>query len=222
MPTRSGNRWTPTSWEDAVDYVEDASCVVCGAPIDVGATPASMLASIEADGPISLALAHGGCSDSRVIPARVEQHPPESIEIAAAMRWHAHLRLLTPGAMLLWDELVAEAEGPGMLGPVLGQLGFEAPVEPLGQMTPPAVDSLGATLRGDDLSLIITAPEAGELELMSFPEVTGGPWIEQARVDRTIIVVYGRLRLGRSPIGFSDPAIELGGEILAAAIPFWD
>jgi hypothetical protein len=55
---------------------------------------------------------------------------------------------------------------------------------------------------------------------MSFPELTEAPWIERARVHGTIIVAHGPLRLGRSPIGFSDVAVE-HGKILAAAIPFW-
>lgn len=63
-------------FEDAVDAVEQATCAVCTFPIDIGTSPASMLAFIESEGPISLALAHRDCSDSRVIAATANEHPP--------------------------------------------------------------------------------------------------------------------------------------------------
>lgn len=204
--------------ENAVDCVEQATCAVCKRPIDIGASPASMLAYVEPEGPISLALAHPGCSDSRVIAATAQDHPSESIDTAAAMRWRAHLRLRRPGAMLLWDDLDARAEGPGVLGSVLGELGFVIPVEPLKRMAPPMVDTLGATLRDDDLLLVLADSEVPESELISFPDVTGGPWIEQASLDQAIVVVYGHLQLGRSGVELVDDLVEKG-EVLAAVLP---
>jgi hypothetical protein len=203
--------------EGAVDCVGQATCPVCKRPIDIGVSPASMLAYIEPEGPISLALTHRSCSDSRIIAATAQDHPSESIDTAAAMRWRAHLRLRRPGAMLLWDDLDTRADGPRVLGSILGELGFAIAVEPLEHMTPPMLNTLGAALRGDDLSLIISDPEVPEPELTSFPDVTGGPWVEQARLDQAIVVVYGRLQLGKSGVELVDDLIEKG-EVLAAVL----
>jgi hypothetical protein len=208
--------------EDAGDHAERAVCAVCRLPIEIGASPVSMLAYIEPEGPISLALAHRDCSDSRVIAAIAKDHPAESIDTFVAMRWRAHLRSRRPGAMLLWDNLDSEADGPGaILGRVLEALGFVAPVGPTDLMAPPRVGAVRAALQGNDLSLVLADPDISEPELQSFPDVTGGPWIEQARLDRAIVVVYGHLQLGRSEIGLVDIAAD-AGELIAAVVAFRD
>jgi hypothetical protein len=135
------------------------------------------------------------------------------------MRRRAHVRLLRPGALLLWDDLDTATEDPGVLGPVLARLGFVVPTEPIARLTAPTLRDIATALRGDDLSLSITNPQIAEPDLMSFPGVTGGPWIEQARIDGAIVVVYGRLRLGRSAVGSADLAVERG-EALAATVAF--
>lgn len=137
------------------------------------------------------------------------------------MRWRAHLRLRRPGAMLLWDNLDVGTGGSELLGRVLEELGFVVAVETLERMAPPALEAVDAVLRDTDLSLILADPDLAEPELLSFPGITGGPWVEQAKLDQAIVVVYGHLQLGRSTVGFADLAVE-DGEVLAAVVPFRD
>jgi hypothetical protein len=210
--------------EDAVDHARSReSCAVCGGDIQVGKDRTELLAFVEPEGPITLVLAHRFCDESRVIAAAAGQHPQG--ERASAMRWRAHLRVLRPSAMLLWDDLETDAADPGILGAIFWALGFQPPSNRLDAIKAPPVDALAATIRGDELTLNLTRPDIAdsESELMNFPEITGGPWVEEATIDGRITVAYGRLRLGRTAVGSTDAAIDAGpGVVLAGEIAFWD